>query len=991
METARQEVTVREGVVSDLITCCFEGEPNMIPVLAGRLSTRHCLLVVIATSMFSSAIQAARFQVTSVADSGAGSLRQAIEDANSSTGADIIDLSPVASGTILLESDLPEIIDDLTLQGSQVTLDGAEQFGCLAALDADLGIDAMTITRCSGQLRSTVTSNGTQFMELQGGAIRVELGDLALSDSIIIGNAAPEDTATEQYSLEGGGIYVSQGGDVSIANSEIRDNTSDKGAGGIHVDTAMQGITITDSLISGNRSVESAGGALLRSFPLGDIVLSNVEISSNESNEGDGGLLAEAAGEEGNSGSVWLTDSVIEGNTSSGEVEASSTGGGTISSRYGEIEVSNTSISANIGQGWAFGGLTVSAYLGTSMVHSMVTGNSSEEGGGGLISLGGLSLNESTIADNSGAGGGLMHFDFTFGSSTALLEISGTTLSGNSAASPGGGAFLYSYEGDMFIGSSTSSGNTAETGAGLAVSAAGAVQIEMQGVTLTQNQATIGRGGGVFVTRDEPAGVSVNASIISGNSAVMGSSDLAAEAEAGEVTFDVSTSLIGEAPDDGSLFDPDPVTSSLLGTDPQLGALADNGGPTATHLPAADSQALDIVPVASGCGTSFASDQRGMTRPEPDGSLCDAGSVERQGMPVIAATSSIDFGNIPVDEAAPAAGANLGNVGTEPVTIVAFNGPNPPFTLDFSDCGDELPVTLLPAENCVLSFGFSPTTAGPFNDAAAIESNSDGGDSQIELYGRGTMPELSASGLDFGARPVGSPTALAITVTNTGEADLLVSELALSGDAVFEILGNDCSDPIMPGADCDIDIRFTPDADADFSAILAVTSNATKAPMNFGVTGQGIVGTLTINPSGAIDFGDVLIGTTGESVITLNNDGEAPIEISEWSAPKAPFSLSGGSCPQPPFSLQAAGSCTLLLGFSPVNFGDNDQLVEFVIDDGSGGSTMVLSLNGRGMNPSLSVPTLDRIGLTIGSFLLALLGLFGIRQHSRRHHSTGSK
>ena len=59
-----------------------------------------------------------------------------------------------------------------------------------------------------------------------------------------------------------------------------------------------------------------------------------------------------------------------------------------------------------------------------------------------------------------------------------------------------------------------------------------------------------------------------------------------------------------------------------LVTDPQIGPLADNGGPTQTHMPAAESQAIDRVDPA-GCPPT---DQR--LAPRPVGAACDAGAVE---------------------------------------------------------------------------------------------------------------------------------------------------------------------------------------------------------------------------------------------------------------------------------------------------------------------------------------------------------------------------
>jgi uncharacterized repeat protein (TIGR01451 family) len=62
---------------------------------------------------------------------------------------------------------------------------------------------------------------------------------------------------------------------------------------------------------------------------------------------------------------------------------------------------------------------------------------------------------------------------------------------------------------------------------------------------------------------------------------------------------------------------------SKTGVDPQLGALADNGGPTDTRALAASSPAIDAG-TNTGCP---ATDQRGVTRPQ--GSSCDIGAFER--------------------------------------------------------------------------------------------------------------------------------------------------------------------------------------------------------------------------------------------------------------------------------------------------------------------------------------------------------------------------
>ena len=93
-----------------------------------------------------------------------------------------------------------------------------------------------------------------------------------------------------------------------------------------------------------------------------------------------------------------------------------------------------------------------------------------------------------------------------------------------------------------------------------------------------------------------------------------------------------------------------PGMGDLVNANPLLGALANNGGPTMTHLPAANSPVVDAG-TNVGCGTL---DQRQTGRPidgNGDGNnVCDIGSVETSTRPFVAC------GTRPQVSAAPAPG-----------------------------------------------------------------------------------------------------------------------------------------------------------------------------------------------------------------------------------------------------------------------------------------------------------------------------------------------
>ena len=117
------------------------------------------------------------FSVTNLDDAGAGSLRQAVIDANNMAGADTVDLSAV-SGTIALTSGEVEIIEALTIDSpgqNVLTIDGQENSRIfeITATTYDFTIAGLTLTAgrtieagllgVGGAIRSSTTwSNSVQ-------------------------------------------------------------------------------------------------------------------------------------------------------------------------------------------------------------------------------------------------------------------------------------------------------------------------------------------------------------------------------------------------------------------------------------------------------------------------------------------------------------------------------------------------------------------------------------------------------------------------------------------------------------------------------------------------------------------------------------------------------------------------------------------------------------------------------------------------------------
>lgn len=235
---------------------------------------------------------------------------------------------------------------------------------------------------------------------------------------------------------------------------------------------------------------------------------------------------------------------------------------------------------------------------------TVISGNEAAGDGGGVQSYGRLTIADSTVSGNDAGddGGGLwISNDFFTPSGSDLARITGSTISGNTAGGHGGG--LYASYGRTILRHSTITGNAANAGDGLA----------------SFND---------FFNYNR---TEVHSSIIAGNG-IAGNNDTDDVATTGPGSTSIRSddyNLVGGGNAAGVFSDPGDQTGVV---DPQLGPLAENGGPTPTHLPLVGSAAIDQgnpTAVAGSLGVP-ANDQRGEGFPRVSGGAIDIGAVEVQ-------------------------------------------------------------------------------------------------------------------------------------------------------------------------------------------------------------------------------------------------------------------------------------------------------------------------------------------------------------------------
>jgi hypothetical protein len=282
--------------------------------------------------------------------------------------------------------------------------------------------------------------------------------------------------------------------------------------------------------------------------------------------------------------------------------------GGCVTSS-GTIFITRSTIRDCTASGYTALGGGVYASKGVILLHSLVSGNeaiSSHLGeGGGVYTRGGLDLSFSTISNNEATdvGGGIVANSVTPG---VYSHVYNSTIEGNIAAAFGAADFETTH--GITILNTTISGNT----------------------TSAEDDALFVIGGSVYIANSTIAFNSGGGLYMLAGNLTLQSSIVAHNATAGVPDFNWSNSTIIGA--NNLVMSPAGALPGVitLNSDPKLGPLQYNGGPTRTHMLLAGSPAIGAGNNNAGLWT----DQRGWgyprTTPGGGGYLTDIGAVQRE-------------------------------------------------------------------------------------------------------------------------------------------------------------------------------------------------------------------------------------------------------------------------------------------------------------------------------------------------------------------------
>ena len=585
------------------------------------------------------------FEVTLTAGSGAGSLHQAILDANADPDLSTITFSPsvVSAGTITVDDGgLPDILEELSIQGP------TSGPLVIAANDgSDNGIRAWGYSSAAPEFTVTVS-----HLTIRGFYNDVDLGYVTANlDQLILDDANNIGLTSYNSAITATDVTITGAGGPGNWGVTVTDNEPDV------TPVSFDGLTVTDrnngiyyegwsdaygTFADATVTATTGHGFHLSLNDGAHVDLTDVEASapnarglylwSNDASASiiggyfhdslEGGVYVDASG-----GSlVELVDSQISdnhGNYGAG-IEA-----------YlgdGEMQISGTVINGNqaISQG---GGVYLGSLQGADaefgITRSTITGNSALLQGGGILlnDLGtgtpsaGVSITDSEITNNDAAidGAGLAVFapgPNTIGPGYPTVFVERTTIADNDAVDNGGGVYLSVYGGvgysPVAFLNSTIAGNTAGNNGGAAyVDAGDDFEAYFVSTTIADNSS------GIFAPTSL-ATVEILWSILANN----GGNDLERDTTPTYVNWSLVETPVGT----GATDDVAAGTGNIVGVDPQLGTLALNGGETRTMRPALTSPAVNAGdPSLIEANLQPGGDQRGGNRLV---AILDLGAVE---------------------------------------------------------------------------------------------------------------------------------------------------------------------------------------------------------------------------------------------------------------------------------------------------------------------------------------------------------------------------
>jgi hypothetical protein len=223
------------------------------------------------------------------------------------------------------------------------------------------------------------------------------------------------------------------------------------------------------------------------------------------------------------------------------------------------------------------------------------------------------------------------------------------------------------------------------------------------------------------------------------------------------------------------------------------------------------------------------------------GGVSSGSSNQSQTSTLSSTASYLNFGNVSAGNSKTLA-INVSNSGSASITVSSFAVS----TQYFSLASPSLPATITAGQSLSLNVTFTPDVAGNFNATASIGSNASnpvilslmgtatGGTTGTQ---EGTLTSNPATET-FPSTTVGSTQPETITLTNTGNASLDITQAAISG-AGFQLSGITTPITLTASQSTTFTVTFSPQNTGSATGTVTITSDGSNPSLAIGLSGTG--------------------------------------------------------------------------------------------------------------------------------------------------------
>jgi archaellum component FlaF (FlaF/FlaG flagellin family) len=340
------------------------------------------------------------------------------------------------------------------------------------------------------------------------------------------------------------------------------------------------------------------------------------------------------------------------------------------------------------------------------------------------------------------------------------------------------------------------------------------------------------------------------------------------------------------------------------------------------------------------------------------------GTPVTSGAGVLSASSTtLSFGDVAVGNNATQSLA-VTNTGTAVVNVSQASIAGAAFSIISGNPSGAIQI----GQTVTMQIQFAPTVSGATSGTIAVTSDASNSPLAISLSGTGAQAGLSISpaSLSFGNMTVGQSSSQNVTLTNTGNSNVVINLATVTGTA-FGMSGLALPKTLSAGQTLTFAAQFAPTATGAAAGSITFTDNAPNSPQTLVLSGNGVATSSTLGASPAsVSFGGVAVGSNGQQTVTLTNSGNATATISAVAVTGAGFSVTGLSAP---VSLAASQAVSFTANFAPTASGSASGGI--TITSNATNSILSIPLSGSGTQGSL---TANPLSVAFGNVIVGANG-----------------